>query len=667
MKKLLSAKSIGLGPAILVLLLANVWLGVGCGASQTVDHRMQERWQWDRGVEASRLMNAIDQGKGQRRLTALVGVTGFGVRGRVLPDGAIWDFEAKVDVLPSISGDTVLFTGEGQLYALDLVSGKLLFKASVSGRRLEGAGYDGEHFILLLVDQDDARQDEIRTVTKQGAELGSVQVDARLGTPAAVAGVGLVPYGGQYVAGFDIKSGEWIGRLLYRDALHAITADDQGILLWGRGVTRFNAELTSDPESRALLLPLEAFPGDPEWPVDGSKPRPPRARPINVFAYPVANEGQLIFANNTYVTTYYQLILGQEVGSSELKWVTALPKSVAGGAISQTNVTLCLEDGSLARLSLKSGQLTTLGTLDTRLKACVVSTDDQAVDPGKRPDLRQQILEAISSTGPDMAKVQSMLLDKLSTMKGPETTVALLTLAQDPTSSSELAKYAGNLLSSQKKGGEAMVFALNEYSNQRAARLKQAGQELTVELGSPPSGDPTLPSGTPTGPESSPDATNPTPAGEVSATRRSLRPPPVAAIAQALKKQKTPGAAAALVHYLNDPALHGAQVLTVMKTVSALGGPKETPEVLEFVRSYKNTGGETRLMDALVLAVEFLFLHLSEEDRTSLKAEINQTLTHPELRRRVRSIKSLRETPKPASTPSKAPTPRASGAASGTP
>lgn len=607
-------------------------LALGCGSSHAIDKSIEQRWQWDGGVEALRALERVKDARGPARRSVVVGVTGIGLRGKELPNGPVWEFATAVNVLPIIRSDAVLFTAQGILHALDAATGKLLFKLDVSGRRLEGAGYDGKHFILLLVDEDDARQDQVRVVSTSGRDVLSFSVDARLGTPAAVAGVGLVPYAGQYVAAFDLQSGDWIGRLLYRDALHTVSADDQGVLLWGAGATLLKPDVAKSPESQSLRFEHGEFPGDPSWPADGSKPRPARAQPITLLAHPQLSEGKLRFAGDRYVATYYQIALAKELGTGDLLWVNHLPHAISGAALGGTSALLCLDDGSIVRLALDNGHAEPAGSLNARLKACSVSTADEPVAAAATLDLRDQIVEAITNTGADMAQVQRLLLDELTDLRGVATTRSLLTIAQDPKASTELARHAGELLSSRKDGGREMVRALDAYADERAARLAQV-------------------------PTTSPDLAG----AQVARSEprlTALRPPPVGPIAKALLKQKTPGAALALARYLDDPSLSANQTRTVMKTIFALGNAEQIAPVHHFVLTYKNTGGDPDLIDALVQAVEFLLIHMDETMRAHMKAEIDESLTFPELKRRARNIKVKRPVP---------PSPRADEPTHGTP
>jgi len=601
----------------------------GCSGSQSVDRHIEENWQWDQGAEARDLMLKIGNQQGPARRSVVIGVTGIGLRGQTLPAGTVWEFEATLDVLPTIVGDRVLFTAQGRLFALDTTSGKTLFELDVSGRRLEGAGYDGQFFVLFLVDKDDAREDQVRVVTADGQEHTTFSSNLHLGTPAAVAGVGLVPYGRQYVGAFDLASGKWLGRVLYRDALHSVSASDQGVFLWGRGVTPLSESIIKNPDSQSLRLDVPAFPGDPAWPVDGSKPRAARGEPVALLAAPEQRDGELHFAHDVYVTTYYQIAVAQDTSTHEIKWVNHFERAVAGAAIGENSALLCLENGSIQRVGLSNGQSTQVSSLDARLKACAVTTADEPGSDLPAVDVRDQIVATITATGPDMAKVQTLLLDRLAKFRG--TTRALLTIAQDPRASMELARYAGEKLGSRKEGGDEMVQVLRSYADERASRLSQASL-ADKDTSSPAARD-----------SKNPDQGN---------LRATLRPPPVAPIAKSLLKQRTPGAAEALAHYLDDPSLTSAQIRTVMKTIAALGGAEAIDPVHRFVLNYKNTGGEPELIDALVQAVEFLFAHMDENGRAQLHAELNEPLTFSAFKKKAQAIKAAQPEPSAPTSPS---------------
>jgi hypothetical protein len=78
-----------------------------------------------------------------------------------------------------------------------------------------------------------------------------------------------------------------------------------------------------------------------------------------------------------------------------------------------------------------------------------------------------------------------------------------------------------------------------------------------------------------------------------------------------------------------------------MKTIDTLGtgDPVEVEHVSRFLYQSKNTGGEAQLIAALVRAAHFLFKYGDEQANEKLRRDLDQSLTHPDL------AKKLRKTP----------------------
>lgn len=625
-------------------------LTLGCGGNQSFESSLDEMWQWDGGVEASRVITALEGKDGPASVPAAVGVTSRGLVGRALPHGKRWEYEGEVDVLPTLVGHLVIFSGGGRVTALDITSGKTVYSVDVHDRRLEGAGYDGAHSILLLVDKDDAREDQILVLGPSGREIFSANANARLGTPAAVSGVGLVPYSGQYVGAFDIASGKRLGRVLVRDGLHTAASEESGVILYGSGATLMNERVTSSPDSRSLKLKPRKLPGEPKWPLDGSKPRPARAQPVGFYAHVDSSEDTLKFSTGGYVATYYEVVLGLSHKSNEIRFSTHLPRAVSGGAPGKHGPTLCLENGVVVRVNSRTGNHIPFGSLDSKVKACVVTASDEKIPAGERPPILEQLEETIAGTGPDMVAIQKVLLRELGATDTVETTKALLAIAQNPLVSLDLAKVAQALLAKRKEGGEAMIAALREGAPKPLHEGPKVDSIRPTNEGDATPGTPPVPESpeeeanrlieeTSTAPD-----TEDEPAINPDASRREkLRPPPVGALAQALQRMKTPGAAQALAPYLNDPSLTPKQADALMKTVDDLGSgdPIEREHVSRFLYQYKNTGGEGLLISALVRAAHFLFKHGDDEANEKLRSDLGQSLTHPAL------AKKLAENPPP--------------------
>lgn len=633
----------------------------GCGGSQSFDKTLDEMWQWDGGVEASRVIAAIQNGKAPEKIPAAVGVTGRGLVGRALPDGKRWEYEGEVDVLPTLVGSLVIFSGGGQVTALDVTTGKKIYTVSVHDRRLEGAGFDGTYSILLLVDKDDAREDEILVLGRVGQVILRATANARLGTPAAINGVGLVPYSGQYVGALDIETGKHLGRVLVRDALHTVSSEKNGVVLYGTGATLMGERVTSSPDSRSLKLKPRKFPGEPTWPIDGSKPRPARAMPVGFYAHVDRADDSVRFSSGGYVATYYEVVVGLEHKSNDVRFSTHFPRAVSGGAAGKYGPTLCLENGALFRVNARTGNHIPFGSLDTKVKACVVTASDEKIPAGTPLPILEQLEKTIAETGPDMVAVQKLLLRELGQTDNLETTKTLLAIAQNPLVSLDLAKAAATLLASRKEGGEAMIEVLELSAPKPLTASTPPKQPSDTTSKDEKKELPKTDGAWNESPEDEAqrliDETSPAPnadrepAIDPGATRREkLRAPPVAALAEALVRMKTTGAARALAPYLNDPALTPKQANTLMQAVDDLGtgDALEMAEVSRFLYQYKNTGGEAQLITALARAANFLQKHGDEAANEKLRRDLAQSLTHPDLAKKL-----AEKPPKDASTPKK--------------
>jgi hypothetical protein len=79
------------------------------------------------------------------------------------------------------------------------------------------------------------------------------------------------------------------------------------------------------------------------------------------------------------------------------------------------------------------------------------------------------------------------------------------------------------------------------------------------------------------------------------------------------------------------------------------GTPDELNAVSSFLAQYKNTGGEGSLIDALVLAAHFLFKYGDDDADAALQKELDQSLTHPVLKKKLANNPPPKSEPAPAS------------------
>jgi hypothetical protein len=624
-----------LSPGLLALALLALAALAGCNKNGGLESAFSGSWRAEgetRLLEGRRVLARLAGQEPVPLVAAAVGVTGRGLRGRALPGGVVWHYVGPIDVLPSLVGDRVGFSGNGIVTVLDVKSGERRFHVPVAGRRLEGMAYDGQHYALLLVDSDDARPDELRIVDARGNTKFLATTMNRVGTPLAVGGLVLIPWSRQYVSAFDIRSGQSVGRLLVRNAIHRVEAASDQLWILGAGASHVDESLLDSVGEAALRLSPPELPGEPIWPIDGSKPRLPRTQPVALWAVPTF-DGTARFVKGTYGYGYFEVVVGLDVRTQRVKWTNFFPRSMVGSHANQTGITACLEDGSIWQIRWSDGHAVLVDTLDTRLKGCAVSAVRSEPKGRRSGDLAIQVRQTISGTGAGMAAVHELLLADLARSEAARATHALLAIAQDPVTSSGLAERAASYLAKRRTGANAMMRALRENvpSDVMAQPDTTEGDEAVAD-----------------------DRATETADLDLALQTARKRPPPVAALAEALTAMNVRSAAKVLALQLTLPSIDGSDSQAVLIALGQLGGKKQLPDVRRFFLNFKNGGGDRAMLDALLLAARFLLQHGSEAERILLLEAKSDVLTHPEL---AKSLEKLPLDQAPPSSPAESSSP----------
>ncbi len=559
---------------------------LACGGATGFQAGFEPDWSWDEGAEARSIVRRLSSARPPPTVPVAVGVTAGGLVGRVLPEGKRWEYRGKVDTLPAVSAGAVAFSGDGFVHLLDAKTGEPVWKTPLEtqGRQLESMAHDGKRTLLVLADPNDSRRDRLIAVDPDGSILAQATPEPALGRPALVGGVGLVPFSAQYVTALDLAEGTSLGRILVRNATTIVTADAGGIYLEGHGVLPLDQKLARDPDQKPLELPPVQLPGSPPWPGDGTQTRKSKALPIAIYAHPTTRGNRLAFAHDRYAATYFRVVLGLDAKSGELRWATHFLRNVVGGAASNENITLCFEDGSLWRLSYEDGQRESSGTLDAKLRACVVEAEPRSVRKKRDETLEEQVVQTLIRTGPDMAAVHSLLLEQLSSSDSPEVTARLLEIAQSPQASADLADRAAGLIAQRRSGAEHMIQALEEEPDLSTAR----------------------------------------------------RPAPLAEISTALAAMNVEEAAAPLAKHLIDPSASLRDQVAMARALSKLATAKESAPLSEYFLLYRSAAAEPELAQAVLLVAETLLRVGDEETRASVYEAARDPLTHPNVREELR-------------------------------
>ena len=133
--------------AVLALALASA-----CGGGQTGSGVFSTTWDDDNGKAIEEVRQRLARVAIAPGADLALGVAGHSAKliGQPLGDGARWTFAHALDARPIVAGRVVVASGGGDLFALDALSGKLLWTRPTGGLALHGAGDDGTLTVATL-------------------------------------------------------------------------------------------------------------------------------------------------------------------------------------------------------------------------------------------------------------------------------------------------------------------------------------------------------------------------------------------------------------------------------------------------------------------------------------------------------------------------------------
>jgi outer membrane protein assembly factor BamB len=560
-------------------------LALACGSSGAAGggKAFMPEWQNDAGKSIQAVYAKVGSKAPPAGAAVAVGLTGDGMVGIGLDGKGAWTHLGPVDTEPSITGDVVVASGAGKLYALDAKSGKKLWEVETDGRVLRGAGDDGATTVASL-GAPGGGKNAFFAVSREGNLRREIEVDHEIGVPAIQGNVAFVPWQSQYVSAIDLDSGDEIGRLLLREQVSQ-AKNIGGKLYFGEaGLTRLDEKIgaASQGQGSSVKLPPRELPGKPVWFTEGSQPVPAKASArerIRLYARP--NEAGTGAAGDRYAATYFRVAMGLDSKDASLKWVRTFERDVLGGSAAQNGFAFCDAAGNVTLLDSNGGAAgkVSLGKL---LVGCVVQTGSFSVPAGSAPkSLAEQIAQAIQVRETQMATPQRFLLRELGAMEDPIVTKALIDLASNVRTPPQLLEDARKLLAARRNGADYMLAALDQH------------YDFLSDI---------------------------------------LRSPPVGPMADALAAMNEARAAKPLARHLNDAANTPDDIQRAAKALSKLGTKDELGELETFFALYRATANDKELVNAVISVAEAL-IRIGGDNGKKLVADAAQDpMTQPEVK-----------------------------------
>jgi outer membrane protein assembly factor BamB len=605
-----------MGKASTVTLGLAVAMSAACGGGQTQLNLFSTDWTDDGGASIERVWRRIGTTPVPPAADVVVGVAGRDDKLIGLPlgggagggNGGKWTFSHPLDARPIVTGNVVVASGGGEVFALDAASGKLVWRRPTGGLALLGAGDDGTVTVAAFRRGGDTGS-VLLAVTHDGQVVRQIESDKALGAPAVVAGMAFVPWAGQYVSVIDLANGDEAARVTLRQETSRAWTEGGSLWFGGVGFIRFDERIRDASRGRAatVAVPQRELPGMPKLIPPGTDPLAADANAedkTREYARPVATDAGAALGDGRWYGTYFRFAMGFDGDHGKLAWVHLHGSDVIGGAAAGGGLLLCDEEGHLTALSASNGAVIANTELGEPLRACVVNVDSQHVvgDASGGKPLAEQLAEAVRADDPQLVIAQKLLLRELATAEDEVATKTLVDAASDPRTSPDLLPDVRTALANRRNGASFMEAALDRHYD---------------------------------------------------FLRDVLRTPPVGPIAQALGAMKVKSAAPLLAAHLLDPADTDDDVKRAAAALAVVSGPSEVPALRQFFGMYRATADGDDMAAAVVSVGQALLA--DKAGHAQVEAAAADAMTIPYARERLGAILSAEPAPA-APEPAKKPT-----------
>jgi outer membrane protein assembly factor BamB len=560
---------------------------VACGGG-TGTGLFSASWRDDGGAAVGALQQKLAATPIPLGADVAVGVVDHGSKlvGQPLAGGARWTFAHALDDRPIIAGSVVVGSGGQQVFALDALTGKLLWSRPTGGLALHGAGDDGT-ITVVTMDAAGGRGSTLLAVSHDGAVLRQLEPAVALGVPAVVAHLAFVPWDNQYVSVLDVTDGSEVGRVLLREKTSHAWATSGSLYFGEIGIFRFDDKIKDASHGGAdhVAIPARTLPGHPLFMRPGeesTKPIAGAADKVRLYARPTPVPQPLGLDSGRFYATYFRLVYGFSADHGSVAWVHTHPSVVIGGAVARGGLVLCDADGKVTTFDARNGgEVGAPVDLGAPLESCVVQVDgfQNAGAPHDPGPLVQQIRVALSDRDLELGAGQAVLFRELGVLPDEEGTDLLLRIATDPRTSPNVLQDVRGSLASRRSGARYLMAALEKHYDFL--------HDQTV-------------------------------------------PPPVGPLARALQAMNEKSAAPVLATHLLDPSTSDEDLRTVAQALDALAGPAEVPTLLRFFALYHDAPAVPEEVAEAVNAVGETLLRIGgPQARAAIDNAIRQSATNP--------------------------------------
>lgn len=578
--------------ATIPALLGLAALATACGGGQTRGSPLDREWSDEDGRELQSFVARWAPPERPSMPDVAVGVVSPSrLIGRSIGKGERWTFEHPLESRPHVAGNVVVGLGDGELFALDALSGEPLWYRNALGQ-IRGASDDGNTTVVCIASVSGART-TVLAIERNGSVVRQLYEEGVVGPPAVFDAYAFLPYRGNTVVVLDVLAGSEAARVISDQPIERVVAWGYDLYFAGEGALRFDGAVVGARTGGGtrIAIPERNFPGSPRWLSQPSGPLPvalSKSEHARYFARPRSRDGRNDRVGiHHYALSYRRIVVGLEAPEARTRWVRSFDDAVLDGSEGRDTLALCDAGGQVHWLDIDSGEVVFTTTLGERLISCAIQSD--GAPPASRPvvarrlapspqrgegwggghHLATQLRAAISLTDGPLAPIQLELLDDLAALDGDEATSALLAVAREDRPEPRswrraIGDKARELVGRRASGGGAMLDALR----------REARDDERLGKGWHP---------------------------------WMTRPkPPVAEMARALARMKVTDASPFLAPYLHHPGLADHEIETLAQALATLAGQGQRLDLVRFFARHRCATERPHLARAALAAARAL-------------------------------------------------------------
>ncbi|MBN1653082.1 MAG: hypothetical protein JXA30_04830 [Deltaproteobacteria bacterium] len=484
----------------------------------------------------------------------------------------LWQRPTRTSITPVVAGDYVLTHEGSDIVGREVESGDSGFEIDDRNMTLVGADASEQLLALTLTKGSSSFADSAVYAIKSRSVIWKREFQGRVGSPAVIGDVVLVPWNHQNLSALNAKSGDEFARIRLKDNVvgHAFVHANKLFAGSNRLIFEVTSSLSSGltRKSPYFELPERSLPGDPLLLPDVYSPDP--IQPPDSGRHRIAlgwrpavvslpGKSRIELQDNNLYLLFYRFVVAFEPATYSVRWIYTHPTDIVGAAVQAGGVLFADTTGYVGFLSATKGEK--LWDATSGLTSSVITLRPDPVSQfsvtseSLRPDqLRGQLMVAVRDPDARLVPVRVLVVELLAALDDPESTSNLIEICDNRDATEQVKRAACQALAKRKVGADQVLDTLKRRANYLDGTTS----------------------------------------------------PPVGALAQAAAEQGEKRAVALLIGHLKDPQTPAGELPRLVSALKQLQDHSAVAPMTDFLRLYHADAAEPQLIEALCESIDAL-------------------------------------------------------------